>query len=327
MLKSGDIASIIDIGSNAIRHTVFQVDPHGQPIAIHRARYPVRLGSGTFADSNLAEPDIRDAIEALHEIMKSDLTRDATVIRAIATSAVRDAANRDHFIDRVRQATGLEIQVITGADEARYAALGAATLAPPGQPYTVIDIGGGSTEIAFTNPDHPHSPHFQSLPLGAVRLSRQWGMHDLYDPQTLQTHRAAIDEILRTSLPQDDLSQQTVIGMGGAIKSLAAIANHLATISPANPEELPNPEPPNTAPPQPQNHLDAATITTIRDRLAKTPAPQMPETLAVDPARTTIILAGAEILHALTNHLQIRSIHPTNAGIPEGLVHTLIQPR
>lgn len=315
MLRSGDIASIVDIGSNAIRHTVFQVDLNGQPIAIHRARYPVRLGAGTFADKNLAEPDIHDAIEALHEIMKSDLTRDAAVIRAIATSAVRDAANRDHFIDRVRQATGLEIQTITGGDEAHYAALAASALVPPGQPYTVIDIGGGSTEIAFTDPDHSHDPFFQSLPLGAVRLARQWGMRDLYETRVLENHRAAINDILRTSLPPDNLARQTVIGMGGAIKSLTAIARHLATASRATP------------PPLPENQLDAHTITTIRDLLAKTPAPQMPETLAVDPTRTTIILAGAEILHALTRHLQIRSIQVTNAGIPEGLVHTLIHYR
>lgn len=159
----------IDIGSNAMRLAIGSFDKRGC-LTIHATRRaPVRLGGDVFRSGSLTPATMEQGVAAFLEFESLLRMHDFTVCRAVATSALRDATNAQLFIDRVRRATGISIEVITGDEEARLI-YGAVSNLVPLQNGTslLLDIGGGSVELTLI---HRGALIFSdSVNLGTVRL-------------------------------------------------------------------------------------------------------------------------------------------------------------
>ena len=140
----------IDIGSNSIRQIVADVSPTGSIRVVDEMKATPRLGAGVRETGLLSETSMRQALDALHRMATLARQLGAPRIEAVATSAVRDAANGLTFLERVRAETGLEVQVLKGEDEARLSFRSALAHFELGVGRTVVmDIGGGSLELAL----------------------------------------------------------------------------------------------------------------------------------------------------------------------------------
>jgi len=164
--------AVVDIGSNSIRMVVGQALPDGKLDILERLWRAVRLGQDTFRTGRLRAETMRSAVSILRDYRHVLNTYGVSRIRAVATSAVREAANSDTFIDRVLMATGLEISVISVAEEGRLTVLAAReavgeALLGRGKAL-VVEVGGGSTILNLL--DKGEITTSQSLPTGSVRM-------------------------------------------------------------------------------------------------------------------------------------------------------------
>lgn len=164
--------AVIDIGSNAIRMVIGQILPDGKLEILERLWRAIRLGQDTFRTGRLSANTMRSAISILRDYRRVLSIYGVSHIRAVATSAVREAANSDAFLDRVLMATGLDVSVISVAEEGRLTvtavreAIGQALLARG--KALVVEVGGGSTVLNLL--DHGEITVSQSLPTGSVRM-------------------------------------------------------------------------------------------------------------------------------------------------------------
>ncbi len=159
----------IDAGSNAIRMIVGNVNEAWQVEPIENIRLPVRLGQDVFASGSLREKTIQQATDAfLHfQRVAQDLGVEKT--RAIATSAMREAANSDILLDRISRTSGIEVEIISGAEEARLIHLAVANVVNlKAKRAVLIDVGGGSVEVTISENENIIST--ESYNMGTVRL-------------------------------------------------------------------------------------------------------------------------------------------------------------
>src|SRR2546423_8894449 len=163
----------IDIGSNSVRQIVADVTPDGGITVVDEVKAAPRLGADLDVSGVLGTAAMDRAAEAVGRMATLARQLGASRIEAVATSAVRDAANADQFVARVRQEAGLELRVIDGAAEARLSYLSALAHFDLGVGRTVVmDIGGGSLELALAADGVLDD--LVSLPFGALRLTERY---------------------------------------------------------------------------------------------------------------------------------------------------------
>ncbi|KAB2893016.1 MAG: hypothetical protein F9K40_17480, partial [Kofleriaceae bacterium] len=168
----------IDAGSNAIRMVVAELSPAGL-VRVEAERVPVRLGHDVFTRGDLDTNTIEDAIAAFTHFREVFDKHGVTVYRAVATSAVRSAENRELLCHRLHHEAGIELDVIDGDEEARLvrkAVVSAFGSTVP--PRCVIDLGGGSLEINLRDGSGAATSwRGYSMPIGTVRLVETFGLH------------------------------------------------------------------------------------------------------------------------------------------------------
>jgi exopolyphosphatase/guanosine-5'-triphosphate,3'-diphosphate pyrophosphatase len=163
------VLAAIDIGSNAIRLVVATVDADRQVKVLENLREPVRLGGDVFTQNSIAEGTLERASEAFQGFKRAIAQHGAKWTKAVATSAVREALNKDLFIDRMAQSSGIEISVIGPEEEARLIHLAVAEKVKLADGVAMlVDIGGGSTEVTLVSDGNIIST--ESYRMGAVRL-------------------------------------------------------------------------------------------------------------------------------------------------------------
>src|SRR5437867_2987514 len=162
------IASI-DVGSNAIRLLIANVDTNGEYRTVYSERAPVRLGQDVFTKGVISTHSIDRMLETFADFKKKLNERAVTHVKAVATSALREAQNRDLVVKAVQKATGIEVAVIGGEEEARLIHLAAkAALNLKNKVALLVDIGGGSVEVVLAD-DHAVLCT-ESYAIGSVRL-------------------------------------------------------------------------------------------------------------------------------------------------------------
>jgi len=229
--KGNSIKAAIDIGSNTVLLLVGWTKS-GKVDVFYEAQHAPRLGKGVDARQNLDPASISQVIKVLQEY-KSILNEEFPHVDQVfvtATSAVRDAANKQYFLETVKQETGFSVQILSGEEEAGFTFFGARSVLNDITGATcVIDIGGGSTEIAIGE-KHILTDRF-SYDMGSVRFTERYLKQDPPLKEQLQACRSAIKDVLKEKifhLP----SHLKLIGVAGTVTSIAHISDGLTSYSP-----------------------------------------------------------------------------------------------
>jgi len=217
----------IDVGSNAIRLILGTVDGEETFQVVENFREPVRLGQDVFTKGTIAEETIEKAADAFMRFKATITAHDAKWTKAVATSATREAQNREIFIDRIGQASGIEIDIISGEEEARLIHLAVASkINLKNKHAMLLDIGGGSAEITLTSDGQILST--ESYKMGAVRLlqvleEKKHGEHHFN--QLVREYVDATQRRMKKELGKEKIDM--CVGTGGNIESLGDLRKEL----------------------------------------------------------------------------------------------------
>ena len=216
--------AVIDVGSNTARLVIFQTAPGGFLRAIHEVKESPRLGLGVGADGSIGREAFDRGMAGLRRFAQTLEAFGNPRTVGVATSAVRDAPNGRSFVDKVAKETGIELRVLSGTEEARYAYLG---LSSSWELETdlVADLGGGSLQIAATRKGMLQNS--VSLPLGALRLTQRFFEHDPPKGREVDALREHVHDGLRDALEAIGRDRWRIFGVGGTVRSLAKVAINL----------------------------------------------------------------------------------------------------
>lgn len=294
----------IDIGSNSVRQIVADVTADGVITVVDEMKEAPRLGADLEATGLLGTQSMTRAAEAIGRMATLARQLGATRVEAVATSAVRDAANAEQFVARVRQEAGLQIRVIQGEDEARLSYLSALAHFDLGAGRTVVmDIGGGSLELALSADGVLDD--LISLPFGALRLTERY-LQDGSTPKALRRLRRDVRDGLRGVITRRDWRGAQVIGSGGTFTNLASI--HLARHGMLAARNV---------------HATAVPrvdVEHILDGLAAMSVAERREVPGLNPERADIIAAGLAVAAEVMARLESRELTVSRYGIREGLL-------
>ena len=289
----------IDCGTNSLRLLVADLSPQGELRDVHREMRVVRLGQGVDATGQLAPEAIERTRVALVDYAKILARTGVQPVRMVATSATRDASNREDFFGMVREVLGVDTEVITGDEEARLSFAGAVgELDPADGPFVVVDLGGGSTELVLGDADGVRAAY--STDIGCVRLTERCLPHD---PPTSEDIAAA-EQVVRQTLARafDEVpvsTARTWVGVAGTMTTIAALAMELPEYDAAT------------------IHLSRVPLTRLHEvteRLTAMSRAQRMELGPMHPGRADVIGGGAIITRVLADELAAR------AGITELVV-------
>jgi exopolyphosphatase / guanosine-5'-triphosphate,3'-diphosphate pyrophosphatase len=212
----------VDIGASAIRLVVAEAQPGLPPVVLEEASKGVLLGYDTFTNNRLGAKTIEAALRALQGFRRIMDGYGVARYRAVATSAVREAQNRDTFLDRVRMRTGLEVEVIDGSEENRltYMAVRDRLRGHPalaGADAVLVEVGGGSADISFLRGGQP--THSGTYPLGSIRLIQGLGGAAASHEQRVRLLRRHLHDI-RREVPLREAVH--FIALGGDVRFAAS---------------------------------------------------------------------------------------------------------
>jgi exopolyphosphatase/guanosine-5'-triphosphate,3'-diphosphate pyrophosphatase len=214
----------IDVGSNSVHMIVADASRDGHLEVVDRVKEMVRLGRRSFTTGRLTDESMDLAIGALKNFGRLARVRRVDRMRAVATSAVREAHNRVAFIRRIRRETGIKVEVISGAEEARLIFQAAQhAFGLDGGPHLLVDVGGGSVELVLVQDGQPLWMH--SAKLGVARLSERFLTED--PPSNAQLRKLEdhledkIGDLLRKARKAGVVG---AIGTSGTINTLVAMA-------------------------------------------------------------------------------------------------------
>ncbi|MBB1152627.1 Ppx/GppA phosphatase family protein [Amycolatopsis dendrobii] len=222
----------IDCGTNSIRLLVAELTPRHDGTVdlrdLHREMRIVRLGQGVDATGRLAPEALERTRAALADYTVAARRKGVEKVRMVATSATRDASNRDEFFAMTRETLGVEAEVISGDEEARLSFTGAVGEQDPDDgPFVVVDVGGGSTELVLGtwNGREAEVIAAKSVDIGCVRITER-ALKD--DPPTAD-EIAAARELARGILAEafnvvDVAKARTWIGVAGTVTTLSAVS-------------------------------------------------------------------------------------------------------
>jgi exopolyphosphatase/guanosine-5'-triphosphate,3'-diphosphate pyrophosphatase len=227
-MSSPQAVAAIDLGTNSTR--VLVARPAGGKLdTVHRQNTITRLGQGVGATGRLADEAVERTLTTLRDYRKSLDEHGVDGVRAAATSAARDAANRDEFFDAVEHTIGVRPELISGDEEGRLSFTGATSdLDRADGPFLIVDIGGGSTEF-IVGTDEVEG--VISVDVGCVRLTEKFLEHDPPRPEELTAcisfTDAHLDDVVR-EVPAV-AEARTLVGLAGTITTVAAVEIGLAT--------------------------------------------------------------------------------------------------
>src|SRR5262249_29602406 len=214
----------IDVGSNSVHMIVADASRDGHLQVVDRVKEMVRLGRRTFTTGRLTDEAMDLAIGALTNFGRLARVRKVDRLRAVATSAVREARNRAAFIRRIRRETGLAVEIISGAEGERLIFQAARhSMGLDGGPFLLVDVGGGSVELVLVQNGQPLWMH--SAKLGVARLSERF----LPDDPPTRTQLRALDAHLESkigALMRNARAARILyaVGTSGTVNTMVAMA-------------------------------------------------------------------------------------------------------
>ena len=303
--------ALLDIGSNSIHMILTEIQPDFSYKILDRFKDVTRLGEETFKAGRFSPDAIEKGTDVVKNFVALARNRGFTRIEAVATSAVREAANGGHFIETIGHQTGIRIRVVTGLEEARLIYLGVRQSMDFGDRNVLIaDVGGGSVELIVGS--QKKLLHAASLKLGAIRLKDLYLKHDTPSAGRLERLKEAVEAQLKAALSRfKKVGFDDFVGTSGMIGNLAEIM-HLH----------------KTGRPIPQLNLARFSfkdVAAAEKLLVKTPLKQRHEIPGVDPKRTDVLVPAIIVLRTLMERLDIDEFTVSDKAIREGLLHDFIE--
>lgn len=304
------IQSSIDIGTNSVLLLIADVDGNQITVLDEKQQIP-RLGRGVDKDGLLSDESQDRVIDVLHEYQKYIAEYSASAINdtiVTATSAVRDASNRESFMRRVYDETGWEVRLLSGGEEAQTTYRGALAILNTNSSDTktaVLDIGGGSTEIALG--EGKKLERWISLNMGSVRFTERFLVSDPPEDHQLNATRKGVRELL------DDWSGSSsninrVVGVAGTVTSIAGIYLELAEYDAAKINGT---------------TLTSEVIDDVIDELSSLTHQQIEGTYPVFlKGRGDVITAGLIVLSEFLKWAGVKEIVVSTGGIRHGVLIT-----
>ncbi|MFE1265118.1 Ppx/GppA family phosphatase [Streptomyces albogriseolus] len=296
---------VLDVGSNTVHLLVVDAHPGARPLPAHSHKTELRLAQLLDADGSIGPDGVDRLVSVLHEALQAAEDKGVEELLPFATSAVRDASNADDVLGRVREETGVELQVLSGEEEAKLTFLAARRwFGWSSGKLLVIDIGGGSLEIAYGMDEEPDAA--VSLPLGAGRLTAGWLPGDppeAGDVRALRRHvrtgiARSVGDFSRFGAPDH------VVATSKTFKQLARLAG-----APGSAEG-----------PYVQRELKRESLEAWVPRLAGMTAAERAELPGVSEARAGQLLAGAMVAEGAMDLFGVERLEICPWALREGVI-------
>jgi exopolyphosphatase/guanosine-5'-triphosphate,3'-diphosphate pyrophosphatase len=293
----------IDAGSNAVRLSVARAYSALDIEPLHTERYPLRLGESVFLRHRFTEEILKKGAKAFRHLKEVMDEFGVTRYRAVATSASREARNRNAFVRHIKQKSGIALEVIGGEEESRLGREAAlAALGPESPPRCILDLGGGSLELNLLR-DHMVERSVQ-LPVGTVRLMTTLNIPGVIRPAQAEQVRRYVRALLESRLPsRPNLGDGIAVALGGNAETLAAVA------------------------PGPREHgVPTLQLSLLRERLPgilKRDVRERMKAYAVRRDRADVMAIAAITFITLGRYLNLRTLLVPGVGIREGLLQEI----
>ncbi|HEX5942716.1 MAG TPA: Ppx/GppA phosphatase family protein [Anaerolineales bacterium] len=292
--------SAIDVGSNAMRMVVGEVDETWQVRPIENIRLPVRLGQDVFDRGYLEEKTIQQTEEVFLRFRQMAENFNVHQLRAVATSAAREAENSDLLVDRVFRTSGIEIEIISGEEEARliHAAV-AHVLNLKDKRTLLIDIGGGSVEVTLSSGRNIIST--DSYNMGTVRLLQK--LNGSKSNLPLGNLVREYVEAARYRIEQDlgDKKIQICAGTGGNVEEIGRLRQKLFKA-------------------ESDHFITLEELEKLIERLERMTYEQRMDKLKLRPDRADVILPASIVLHLIAREAGVKQIMIPNVGLKDGIL-------
>lgn len=281
----------IDIGTNAARLLVGEVEKEGEHSFVKKISYtrvPLRLGEEVFEDGKISKEKVGNFVKTIQAFKLISDIFDVKQLRAVATSAMREASNSKKIIDTIKSETGVEIEIISGDEEAELI-FGTFFLLDfdKTRPFIVIDVGGGSTEVSvFESGERIASKSFE---IGTLRLLKKKVKKDIWS----EIHDWIAQHVDLNSVHQ-------IFGTGGNINKVHKIlgAGYMEALS-----------------------YDA--IKTLRDKLNELTLPQRVDQFQLKPDRADVIVPAMDIYLYILEELNCSEIVVPKIGLSDGMIYRM----
>jgi exopolyphosphatase/guanosine-5'-triphosphate,3'-diphosphate pyrophosphatase len=305
------IIGALDIGSNSIHLVVVETQPDGSFEVLGSGKEMVRLGRSVARDRKLSNDAMSRAVETISRFNDQARALGATEMITAATSATREATNRETFIRRVVEETGVHLDTLSGIEEARLISLAVAARVKPRakQRLLGIDIGGGSTEVTITQNGEPAV--LISFNLGAVRLTQQFMTSDPIGKGQLRRLRTELREVISQREPEiSAVGFDLCVGTSGTINALATTLWHRR-----HKKNLPSAEAPESGLP-----IGIGELRELNEEMAALDLDGRADLPGMSKARAEIIVPGGQLLEAMLDSLKIEKLNTCDWALREGVI-------
>lgn len=292
--------SVIDLGSNSVKLVNFNITPDNTYQAYQHEAITVRLGEGLAETNNLKDEPIRRTIDALKLFRDIIDVQSIKHVLTVATSAVREAANREEFLNKIYFETGFKFRVLSEQEEALYSYAGAIrSLRLP----TVVffDIGGGSLEIVCTN--QFKIKKVVSLPLGTLRLMQAFGEDGEISEKDLNKMKLKIFDLIPSKKELQIPDDAVLVGVGGTLRSMAKYHQDVTNYPLGKIHNY---------------RISAKSIHSISTRLVHLKPDKIAKIRSISSSRAETIAAGSCVIDILMEKLGFDEITVSAQGLREG---------
>jgi exopolyphosphatase/guanosine-5'-triphosphate,3'-diphosphate pyrophosphatase len=291
----------IDVGTNSVKLHVGERLDDGWRTVEDRSEI-TRLGEGVEATGQLGEEPIRRTVAAIAELADDARRAGARAIAAVGTAGLRQATNSAEFLDAVREQAGVEVEVISGEEEARLSYLAASSVLPVGEGRLgVFETGGGSSQFTFGEGGRVDERF--SLDLGAVAVTERFGLDRAVEEETVAEARQAIGDELEPLAGRPPLD--VMIGIGGNVTNLAGVQLGLERYEPGRVRGL---------------ELDVAEVDRQIELYRTRDAEERRGIAGLQPKRAEVILAGACIVRTVLAKVCRESLTVSDQGLRHGVL-------
>jgi exopolyphosphatase/guanosine-5'-triphosphate,3'-diphosphate pyrophosphatase len=306
----------LDLGTNNCRLLIARPSDGGFTVIDAFSRI-VRLGDGLSQTGKLSDESMDRAVGALSICADKLRRRNVSLSRSVATEACRRAANGRKFIERVREETGIALEIIEPGEEARLAMLGCHKLLEPGDgPALIFDIGGGSTELVLIDQVSgiPKIRSWWSAPWGVVSLTESEGREAIEGEDRVKAYKRMRERVRRSfdqfeaMLPRDRKGIR-LLGTSGTVTTLASVHLALPSYDRRAVDGL---------------HVPIEAMRAISTMIAEMDYQERSALPCIGPDRADLVVAGCAILEAILEIWPASKLGVADRGIREGILRTLM---